>query len=152
MDDTENQRNRLFKPSEPPLDVDGKEVYRFLTSYYIHQNQLGWSRLQTVFFIEAGILAGFFSKTTSGNISVMGMVLGALVIWFLHQLVERDWLIRDQNNRFLDEFHENLNIKLRITPVHKWLRGKWIARYISYGCIVTDILLAMVRYFHIACI
>lgn len=138
----------LYRLSLNTTDFSGvseSEVYRFLTTQYLHQNQLSWSRLQTTFAIEAGILAWFFSAETCTPLVVVGMILGSITVWLLHQLILRDWEIRDQNNEKLDKVHEPLGIKLIRPATRKWFRGSDIAGYLTFGCIIVNLMLAVLR-------
>ena len=154
MCNSESKPNERFKP-DLPLTVNGNEVYRFITTHYFHQNQLSWSRLQTQFAVEAGLLTWYFSQKQSPTISAFGMILGVIVIWLLYKLVLRDWEIRDQNENVLKLFHEPLGIEMRIHPKdenkmdeNKWLRGlrgKQILDYLTFGCIITNLTLVVTR-------
>jgi hypothetical protein len=147
MADDNNQKEKaIFKPEDAlPLTVDGKEIYRFLTTQYLHQNQLSWSRLQTTFAIEAGLLAWFFSAETPMPVVVVGMILGSLAIWLLHQLILRDWEVRDQNTNTLDQVHGPLQIKLIKEAGRKWLKGRYVAAYLTYGSIIVNLGLSLLR-------
>jgi hypothetical protein len=149
MTDRANQKTEmLFKlDGTMPFPVDGKEVYRFVTAQYLHQNQLSWSRLQTIFVIEAGLLAWLFSAKFSILIYVIGMILGSIAIGLLHQLILRDWKIRDQNTHLLDQVHKPLHVKLIKEADSKWLSGRCVAAYLTYGSIVINIVLLPLRYF-----
>lgn len=139
------QKQPLFDPeSGLPLKIDGKEVYRFLTAQFLHQNQLSWSRLQTQFAVEAGILAWFFShgRCESICIATIGMLLGTAAVFFLYMLVLRDWEIRDQYRDDLNLFNQKLGISKIITdPKLGWRTGRNIAKILTYGCIITNIAL-----------
>lgn len=136
-----------FKPDDNrPLTVDGEGIYEFLTAQYLHQNQLSWNRLQTLFAIEAGLLAWFFSEQPpTVPIVTSGMILGSIAIWLLHQLVLRDWEIRDQNAHLLDEVHKPLKVTLITEASRKWLRGRHVAAYLTYGCIIVNLVLSLLR-------
>jgi hypothetical protein len=141
-----------FKAADDrPMAVDGKEIYRFLTTQYLHQNQLSWSRLQTIFAIEAGLLAWFFSAhNTTISIIVVGMVLGSIAIWLLHQLILRDWEVRDQNAHLLDEVHAPLKIRLIKEACRKWLKGQYVAAYLTYGSIIVNLILSLLHLHNVA--
>jgi len=79
-DDDQNEMKESQPDKRMPLSVDGGEIYRFLTTQYLHQNQMSWSRLQTIFVIQAGLLAWFFAANTHVTITVVGMILGSIVI------------------------------------------------------------------------
>ena len=145
MADDEPQKGNIFTTDSEPLSVDGKEIYRFLTNQYLHQNQLSWSRLQTTFAIEAGLLAWFFSANTPIALIVIGMILGSIAIWLLHQLILRDWEVRDQNNEKLDQVHEPLQIRLIRGADRKWLKGRDIAAYLTFGSIIVNLILSFLR-------
>jgi hypothetical protein len=64
-----------------------------MAAYYIYQDQMGWSRTQTMVIIEAGVLAGAFAR--EGPLSPLLLTLGTFVIYYLFCLVQRDWQMRD---------------------------------------------------------
>ena len=112
------RRKRSFNP----VKVSENEIYRFVTTQYLHQNQLSWSRLQTIFAVETATLTSAFVKPGFyGNAAVF---LGSAVIVILYLMVIRDWQVRDQNNNLLDNVHQPLNIRLIIKPKYWWQRGK----------------------------
>lgn len=138
-------RNYRFRIENEQLRVEGKDIYGFLTNQYLHQNQLSWSRLQTIFAIEAGILAWFFSFGSSLAISSLGLLLGTCVVWLLYRLVIRDWEIRDQNLHLLDEVHEQIGISMIQPTRHSVLSGNVILRVLCYGAIALNISVCLLK-------
>lgn len=88
------------QPDHTSLD---NEVYRFLVTYYLHQDKLSWSRTQTLVVVEAGLLAASFAK--GGLIAIISLLIGSIVIWLIWRLIQRDWEIRDQNLEIIDKVH-----------------------------------------------
>lgn len=125
------KRKSIFNPAE----VSENEVYRFITTQYQHQNQLSWSRLQTIFAVETATLTGAFAKPGFyGNAAIL---LGTVIIVILYLMVIRDWQVRDQNTNLLDAVHQPRNIKLIVKPKFWWLRG-----YNLFGLAILSSLLA----------
>ena len=42
-------------------NISDDSVYNHITAYYLHQDQLSWSRIQTIVAIEAALLATSFA-------------------------------------------------------------------------------------------
>jgi hypothetical protein len=143
--------NNIKPSASPAIDVDINEIYRFLTTQYLHQNQLSWSRLQVAFIVEAGILTWFFSSINSTIpmfVITIGIILGCIVIWMLYQLVLRDWEIRDQNEDFLNKIHQPFGIELLKKKCKNGFRGRNIAPCLTYGSIIINIILLILRCYH----
>lgn len=132
--------------SLPVWDPNGdggldKEVYRFLVTYYIYQDQISWSRTQILFLVEAGLLtAAFAKKSYLAGVTLTAAIILIALIWLL---VERDWQIRDQHLAVLDRVHDPRGITMTVPPKFTFWRGTFILRLIFASLIVVDILLAL---------
>ena len=117
------------------MELSGdNEIYRFLVTYYLYQDQLSWSRTQIVVAVEGAIAAGAFSSKCS-VLSVLALTLGTIVIGLIWRLIERDWQARDQNLPILDTAHKDRGIRMTPPGARWWQRGTWIIR-ILLGLIV----------------
>jgi hypothetical protein len=121
-------------------DVHDDAVYQWLTSYLLHQDQLSWSRTQTIVAVEAGVLAGAFYL--NGRAAVIPLLLGAVVIWLCWSLICRDWQIRDQDLSKLDDVHEQFGIRVICDEQHPWWSGKKVSRFLIWVMIAVNIALA----------
>lgn len=109
---------------------EDKEIYRFFTTYYLHQDKLSWSRAQTMVAIEAGVLAAAFSKVGSnnnmGHLPWIVLLFGTFLIFLIYRLSRRDREIGDHVLEILDKFHIPKNIRVKPEPRNRWWRGRWI--------------------------
>jgi hypothetical protein len=121
------------------------EIYNFLTRYYLHQDQLSWSRIQTIVAIEGAVLAGALAK---GGLLACGLLaFGALVIWLLWKLINRDWQVRDQDLDLLDQVHKPKGIRLTTPPIPSWASGQRLLSVLVGLIMGFDALVAVVFLF-----
>jgi hypothetical protein len=132
------ERPKSFKE---PEKISESEIYRFLYTYYQHQDRLSWSRTQALGIVEGGILAVAFSK--QGLTGSLALLVGTIIIWLIWQLIQRDWEVRDQHLKDLDLIHEPRNIRMRIKPRCQFRRGSFIMKLIIRSIIFINILLAI---------
>ena len=65
---------RNLEPNE--LHVSDGEIYRFLTTYYVHQDKLSWSRTQALGLVELATLGAALSQSFS--LAVPSLVAGSV--------------------------------------------------------------------------
>jgi hypothetical protein len=151
--DNTTKENETGSSSFDTNSVNENEIYRFLTTQYLHQNQLSWSRLQTAFAVEAGLLTWFFSSINSANtlVTLISMGLGSVVIWLLYQLILRDWDIRDQNKSLLEQIHSNRKLKIELlkNKCEKGLKGRYVVPWLTYGSVTINLALPFLRHCHL---
>lgn len=74
------------------------------TSYFLHQDNLYWNRLQTLGVIQIAVLSGAYAlkndKIFAGLILILGVVLSLLTFF----LLKRDELIRNELEKDLGGF------------------------------------------------
>ena len=75
-------------------NVNDADVYRFITTYWLYQDQLSWSRIKGLITVEAGSLAAAITK--EGFVALGVLLIACLFIVFTRRLIIRDWQIRDQ--------------------------------------------------------
>jgi hypothetical protein len=119
-------------------EVTPNEVYRFLITYYIYQDQLSWSRIQSLAVVQIAISAG--SLTHGKWQGALGLFLAAGLVALIWLLIERDWEIRDHHLPILDTIHKPNGIEM--TP-DNWLSGAWTLRIIFVVIITFDIVAAI---------
>ncbi len=139
---------------EPPEEVnwgaiDEKEFYRFIYTYYFHQDALSWKRTELLLAVEAGVLAAAFAQRSSVAVAVVALVGGSVVVFLIWRLIQRDDQVRDQYNRYFKKFHEKLiadpTMPDRIMTVPaktRWYRGGHIIRFIIWSLITFNLLCA----------
>jgi hypothetical protein len=79
--DLNPQRGTEIKQSD---QLSLQEVYRFHYTRYLHQDKLGWSRVQTLMTIEAAILAGAMHEKSGWSIILL--LLGTPVVIGVYRL------------------------------------------------------------------
>lgn len=121
-------------------EVDGVPTDIGYTAY---QDQIGWSRTQTMVIVEAGILAGAFTR--EGPLSPLLLTLGTFAVYYLFRLVQRDWQIRDKIGDTLDRVTKMHGVDLIPVPAPGMLRGRTIVTRIAWGLIATNLVLALVK-------
>ena len=128
--------------SKPDMsDVKGPDVYRWLTTYYLHQDRLSWSRMQTIVAVEAGILAAAFHMDVMA--SIVPLVIGTVVIILIWRLILRDWEVRDQDLNVLDLVHKPRGIKVTCTPNRRITKGKTVLPLLMWTLVSLNVVLAM---------
>jgi hypothetical protein len=113
-------------------------VYAHLTAQYRHQDQLSWGRTQLLFAIEVGTLAAAFSLRP---LAVPVLIFGTFLVSAIWLLVERDWEVRDQDQKLLDKVNKPLRVCMAIEPRYTWRRGSNILRVVFWGLIAVNIVL-----------
>jgi hypothetical protein len=117
--------------------VDKSDFYRFIYTYYFHQDTLSWRRTQILLVAEAGILAAAFNK--HGWLAILALSLGSLLVFLIWRLIQRDWQVRDQYNKYFDECHAEWGVRLTVQPRTEWYRGGRIIGFVSWGVIVFNL-------------
>ncbi len=100
-------------------------VYKHLTDYYLYQDRLSWSRTQTLVVLEAALLAASYAKAGTFIAPVI-LILGTFVVWLIWRLIKRDWQVRDQNLKLLDQVHERKGIRMVVPASTIWSKGSFI--------------------------
>lgn len=105
-----------------PAKVSENEIYRFLTTRALSQNQLVYTRVQTMLTIEVAALA---ASVSAQSISLKMLVLGlaTLLITIFWLLARRDRQAQLANIDILDRVHKPLCIMLIPAPKQDWQRG-----------------------------
>ena len=134
------------KQCEP---VSPAEFYRFIYTYYFHQDSLAWTRTQNLLVIEAGVLAAAFSK--GGWLAIVALVLGSVLVLLVWHLIQRDWQVRDQYNHYFDEFHKEWGVTLGVPPKGYWYRGRHIIQAIAWSTIAFNLCSAVGFAFQLFC-
>jgi hypothetical protein len=111
---------------------------REILSYFLHQNNLMWNRLQTVGVIQIGILGAGYKLRTIPPLAYITLCFGAILTFLVLLLFNRDNFYRE---RFRKELCPPLCWKAK---KHKYaLNGKWIARIMFGILIIADVALIM---------
>lgn len=112
------------------------KLYAPLMSYYLHQDHLMWSRIQTVIAVQAGSLGGAYTiRQDSPYIAVLLMVLGVILTVLLYFLLKRDEQIRDVIEKFMGS-------PFPLIPEPSWpalLRGRSIIRIVFTLLLFVDV-------------
>lgn len=116
--------------------VSGSEIYRWLTTYYLHQDRISVERIQTFIAIEAGVLGGAFALR--GLMAVITLALGSFLVWMVWRMVQRDWQIRDQSLHALDIVHKPLGLVIATPAPTKWHRASAIMPAVARSLIAVN--------------
>ena len=108
-------------------DAGQREVYRFISNMFLHQDRLLWGRLQTLAIIEGSSLTAAFAVL--GKLGASIVALGTVLIGMAFTLATRDTEVRDHlRKEYLDPVHDKLQIylaPLKVAPTGrstlKWL-------------------------------
>lgn len=94
-----------------PAEVSENEIYRFLTTQALAQNQLLHSRINTMLMVEVAALAGAINARKEAVVLIVLVLASALIILF--------WLfaVRDRQGQLahigkLDDVHKSLGVQL----------------------------------------
>lgn len=123
MSDTATSAGEQLAPKEVAALIPASEYFRFLGAFYIHQDQLSWSRIQTVIAIEVAVLAVAFSR--QGAISPLVCLLGGVGIVGVFWLMSIDRAVRDQVASEMQALHAPLGTIACLVPSvsgPKWLK------------------------------
>lgn len=126
-----------FKVTKRYESVTQEEFYRFIYTYYFHQDSLSWSRTQNLLVVEAGVLAAAFSQ--HGWLAILALALGSVLVLLIWHLIQRDWQIRDQYNNYFDRFHEDWGVTLGVPAKGYWYRGRHIVQAITWSVIFINL-------------
>ena len=131
-------------PEKVPLESPSpSEVFRLMGTYYLYQDQIGWNRTQTLVVIEAGVLAGAFSR--QGWLGPALLVVGSLVVYWIYQLILRDWQIRDHLGQTIQPIVDQFGLDLLPPPSKNLPRGRAVVKRIVFGLIATNMLLVAIK-------
>jgi hypothetical protein len=117
--------------------VSPDSVYAHLTSYYLYQDRLSWSRTQTLVVLEAAILAGSYAQVGTALAPAI-LLPGTFIVWLIWRLIKRDWQVRDHNLHLLDQVHQPKGIKMVVPASGNWSRGSFITPCIVYSLLVIN--------------
>ena len=120
-----------------PRHVSENEIYRFLTTSFLAQNQLMYSRLQLMIAIEVASLAGALVK--GGAFGFLLLLIASAVVVCLWLLAIRD---RDAGLKFLrllDLVHKPLGIRVFPAPTKQWFRGSLLLAAITFVMLLGNI-------------
>jgi len=130
--------------SQPTVEAKDKvplnEIFRWLGTYYLHQDKLGWARTQVLLVIEAAVFTGGMSRT--GPLSIIFLVGGACVLWLLQRVIRRDWQIRDATREQLLPLLDQRTFKLSPPPEQGTIRGRHFVPVVMWGLFGMNVLLA----------
>jgi len=131
--------------ANPDSKVSQDQVYNWLTRYYLHQDQLSWSRLQTIVAVEASALAASFyldgkNEGVASWAPMVALVFGSVVTFLLWLAVYRDWEIRDYTRKHLDTVHATFG--LRMTS-ERPITGRKLAYAMMAMTLIANIALAI---------
>src|SRR5437867_3918144 len=121
------------------------EVYSHLVDCYLHQNELGWSRAEILLAIEAGSIAAAFSVKP---LAIYALIFGMIFVVLLWILVERDWVVRDQNLPLIRTVHKPLGVVMGKPANGKATLGTRILRAVFGLLLLVD--LALIALFALA--
>jgi hypothetical protein len=128
-DHKKNEQELATLRADKDEKVSQDQINNWLTRYYLHQDQMSWSRQQTIVAVEASILAAtFFIDGKSHGVAswwtAAPIVFGSAIIFLLSLLTYRDWEIRDQDLKILDDVHIAYGIRMaNATYIKGWIVG-----------------------------
>ncbi len=128
-------------------EVKDADVYRFLTTYYLHQDVIFTGRIQTLVLVEGAILAGAFAR--QGVPSVYVLVFGTWLVWLIGNIAQRDQDVRDQDLDLLDTVHKPKAIMMVRPASSRWRRGSFILKSVlrTLMCINSVLAVLFALYF-----
>jgi hypothetical protein len=113
-----------------------------IVSYAIHQDNLMWSRLQTLGIVQVAALSGAYALRADTGLALSVLALGVVFTMLLLFLLKRDQLMRDK----LEEQVPDLDY-----GVHRcWcapLKGREVASLLFAGLFIVDIVLGVAIYY-----
>jgi len=116
-------------------------VYQWLTAYFLHQDRVSWSRIQTIVAVEAGILAAAFALDCRA--SLVPLVVGTFLIGCVWRLVRRDWQIRDQDLAKLDLVHKPRGIRITKRAANVLWSGAGMLKLLMWSLGLINLALAL---------
>ena len=124
--------------------IDEKEFYRFMYTYYFHQDVMAWKRTELIFAVEAGVLAAAFSQRAP--VAVLALMGGSIIVFLIWRLIQRDEQVRDQYNRYFKNFQAKfikdpaMPDRIMAVPAKtRWHRGGYIAQVIVWSLIIFNL-------------
>lgn len=154
MNDLPQQPDGTSQPARPsdeaignfdPSEVKDGEVYRFLYTYYLHQDRQCWRRTETLLAVEVAALVGSYATQCEGRaFSIAAIASGTFVAFLIGLLVYRDLEIRNSFFSHFDSVHKPL--RLRFTPKARFSRGRIILSIIIWGVVLGNIALALLAF------
>src|SRR5206468_2841081 len=98
---------------------------------------------------EAAVLAGAFTR--QGPLSPMLLMAGALIIYWLYCVIQRDWQLRDRIGTRLEEVTTGYGFEVLPAPPPGTFRGRTIVTKITLSLILANVALAMLKTLEIMC-
>ena len=99
----------MVNPSAQTNDISG--LYQSLVQHKIHQDQLLWSRIQTLHALQVAVIGGGFTAHFSWENSLLGglflVIGGAVALWMLF-LVIGDYADMKVNESIMEELARRL--------------------------------------------
>jgi hypothetical protein len=144
-----------------PKSTGDSGFFRALISYYIHQDQLMWSRTQILIATQGGFLAGSYSLIGKNDwVAFLMPLSAALFTLLLSAVIKLDMSDRDVNLKLMDKIAEELsnpyvgnNIpRFRLTSERKWstIRGRFVLLVVICLLLLSDITMSFLIFvFHI---
>lgn len=123
-----------------PESVTASEVYRFLYTYFMHLDGLLWSRIQTIFAVDAATFAGATAARHEHEsiVSVFVLVVGTFLVLSIYWLILRDREIRNSYFAHLDSVNKPLNLRFTCEPGFPCRKGSIILRVIVSGVFLSN--------------
>ena len=140
-------------------DISG--LYQSLVQHKIHQDQLLWSRIQTLHAIQVAVIGGGFAAHFSWHNSLLGgwwLVMGGGVALFILCLVLGDYADMEVNESIMKKLAKRLlpsfvqdpvsnqePLEVKWVDITSWLRTHHVrGHYLIYASIVIIILVDFV--------
>lgn len=130
-----------FEAKKACSSISESDFYRFIYTHYFHQDGLAWSRTQSLFAVEAGVLVAAFAK--HGWIAILSLFAGSVLVFLIWRLIQRDVQARDQYNLYFDEFHKEWEVRMSVPPKSEWYRGSYIVRFIIWSVVFFNLCAAI---------
>jgi hypothetical protein len=111
--------------SKPP-DITASEHYRFLYTYWMHQDQLGWRRLTVIYAIQAAFFAALLRANQRPEAialfvaTLIAMVFVVILVWLDFQTRNE---AEDKMRSMLKVYNKQIEGKYQLSETTYRIRG-----------------------------
>ncbi|MBI1811645.1 MAG: hypothetical protein HY035_11565 [Nitrospirae bacterium] len=126
------------------MSIGKEQIYSSLIAFYLHQDRLMWSRVQTIVAVQGAVLGATYSLRKYDYFVWCGILaLGVMLTVLIFFVMKRDQQVRD-------EIAEQIGNSFPLIPPPKWpaLRGRFAIFLIVVILVGTDIALAIGMLIH----
>lgn len=129
------------KPSPTDAEIDR------LVSFWQHQNELLWGRLQTISTFELGVIAGWYYLLFEKNrpdtfLAMMVALVGLFLSFTVSDVIWCDLANRKEIGDRIEDIEDEFKIVIRPRPPKRWIHGHQMIKIIASAfCFLNFVLL-----------